>query len=516
MRRALALLLLALLLTGCGGGDPGDMVDPGWEAYQQEQREQEEASQPEEAPPDYPSDFSLAYYKGSALDPITCGEGLQRDVASLLFEPLFQLSEDFEPEPVLCTGYRWDETGLVCTLTVRQGVLFSDGTTLAASDVAASLQRAAASERYGYRLRKISAITYSNSAGEVVLTLASPDRGLIALLDIPVVKSGTEDQQAPAGTGPYLFVTVGEGDYLQANGDWWQGKALPVSTIPLVSAKDLDTAAHLFSTRQVELLTVDPTGGQTSASGQVQETDRPTTLMQFIGFNTAEGRLFSSAAARAAFSGGIQREMLVDAFLSGHARAAQFPISPAAGLYPQDLERAYSYDDTVAALAAAGQDTGEGRELTLLVSQENAFRVSCAQYIADTLSLLDWEIVVTALPWEEYLAALEAGNFDLYYGEVRLTADWDMGDLIGTGGAMNYGGWSDPVTDALLLAFASDSDRATAARQLCVHLRDAAPIAPICFRDYTVLTHAGVVEGLSPSASSTFRTLEDWTVHLDP
>ena len=107
----------------------------------------------------------------------------------------------------LCLG----RDGLVCTLTVRQGVLFSDGTTLTASDVAATLRRAAASERYGYRLRQVASITYSNAAGEVVLTLSSPNQGLIALLDIPVVKSGTENQPVPTGTGPYLFVTGSEG-----------------------------------------------------------------------------------------------------------------------------------------------------------------------------------------------------------------------------------------------------------------------------------------------------------------
>ena len=46
------------------------------------------------------------------------------------------------------------------------------------------------------------------------------------------------------------------------------------------------------------------------------------------------------------------------------------------------------------------------------------------------------------------------------------------------------------------------------------HLQAAAPIAPICFKNYAVLTHAGVVEGLSPSPSTTFYGMEEWTVHL--
>lgn len=51
-------------------------------------------------------------------------------------------------------------------------------------------------------------------------------------------------------------------------------------------------------------------------------------------------------------------------------------------------------------------------------------------------------MTVTALPWADYTAALAAGSFDLYYGEVRLTADWNLAPLLATGGRLNYGGWS--------------------------------------------------------------------------
>ena len=49
-------------------------------------------------------------------------------------------------------------------------------------------------------------------------------------------------------------------------------------------------------------------------------------------------------------------------------------------------------------------------------------------------------------------AALAAGKFDLYYGEVKLTADWDLRSLLATGGALNYGGYSDAALDSLLAA----------------------------------------------------------------
>lgn len=512
MRRLAALLLASCLLAGCAAWEAEDLeVEQGWESYQQ--LPAEEPEEPTEVEPEYPAAFSLAYQKGQTLDPISCGEGVQEAIASLLYEPLFRLDSQFQAVPLLCESYEWNEAGTVCTLTLRRDALFSDGTQLTARDVVETLQRAMASERYAYRLRNVAGAA-ANRAGQVVITLAAPDRGLPELLDIPIVKRGTGTSSVPTGTGPYLLVTGGGGAYLTANEDWWQRKSFPVDTIPLVHAKDRDSAMYLFSSHQVELLTVDPTDDLAFVTGQAQTAEQSTTIMQFIGFNTAGDRLFTDPALRRAFSRGIQREVLVNAQLADLALAAHFPVSPLSPLYPKDLEASSSAGETAAALREAGQDTGDPKELKLLVSSDDSFRANSARFIASSLSMLDWTVTVEELPWEEYLAALESGEFDLYFGEVRLTANWDLSDLVGTGGAMNYGGYTDGTTDALLAAFAAAGDRTAAARQLMFQLQHSAPIAPICFKSYTVLTHHGVVEGVSPTPSFTFTGFDAWRIHL--
>ena len=505
--KRIVMLLLCLLLIGCAAEDPGENIDPGWEEYQQGETTVEEETI---ASPDV---FSLAYHKDHTLDPVTCGEGIQQDVASLLYEPLFCLDESFESSPVLCEGAQWDETGLVCTLYVRQGVLFSDGSELTAADVADTLRRAMESKRYGYRLRKVADIAYSNRNGTVTVTLMEKNSAFLSLLDIAVVKKGTENQMVPVGTGPYLYVTTEEGAQLIANNEWWQQRMLPVDTIKLVHAKDEDTAIHLFTSNRVELLTLDPTNSGGTVSGAADETERPTALMHYIGFNTMSG-IFADPAARAAFSAGIPRDVLVNAFLSDHALAADFPVSPLSALYPDHLDKAYDAEKTLAAIASAGYGTGEKRELVLLVNEEDSFRVDNAGYIAEKLSVLDWKITVRVLPWTEYLIALEQGEFDLYYGQVRLCADWDVTDLVGTEGTMNYGRFTDPEMDLRLAAFMQADDRTAAAHALYAYFAQTVPIAPICFRNYTVVTHREVVENLVTAPDHTFSAFEEWTIHL--
>lgn len=514
MRRLAAAFLALLLLAGCGSQEI-EQEELDWEAYQQDVPEEEPA-------PYVPSSFTMAYHKDHTLDPVTCGEGIQQDVAALLYEPLFRLSPSFEPEPVLCESLEWDESGLVCTLTLRQDALFQGGGALTAKDVVETLQRAAASERYAYRLRNVSSIA-ANRAGQVVITLLEPNRGLPSLLDIPIVKSGTADQIAPVGTGPYLFVSENGEEYLTADPGWWQQKKLPVEKISLIHAKDRATAMYLFSSRRAELLTVDPTDDLTAVAGQYETAYQPTTVLQFIGFNTVAG-VFSNAEARAAFSRAIPRQTLAEVQMAGLGTAAQFPFSPLSPLYPAGMETAYNRDESLAALAALAVPPENAEEeeqeetpapLVLLVNEEDAFRMTSARFIADSLSPAGgWKIEVRALPWEEYLAALSEGAFDLYFGEIRLTADWDLRDLLGTGGPANYGGYTDETMDVLLQGFATGVDREGNARMLAARMLAEAPIAPVCFKNYTVLTHPGVVEGLSPAPSGTFYHLEGWKIHV--
>ena len=112
------------------------------------------------------------------------------------------------------------------------------------------------------------------------------------------------------------------------------------------------------------------------------------------------------------------------------------------------------------------------------------------------------------------IAALAAGNFDLYYGEVRLPANWDLSALVGTGGSLNYGGWADPQTEQLLAACAAAEDRAAALSDLCAYLQQQAPILPLCFKSSSVLYQTGAVSGLTPTAAEPFYDLPSCQIHL--
>ena len=505
MKKRLVLLLCALLcvglLTGCWQAEPPEEESP-------------ELLQPSDVPEEnsgqslLPEQLALPYAPDRSLDPVTCPDGMQQVVASLLCEGLFCLGPDFEPQPWLCASYTANEDFTSYAFSLRENVTFSDGSPLTAADVRATLDRARSSERYRARLSGITAV--SAGEGAVTVTLSSPNSGLPALLDIPILKAGSES--APVGTGPYLLSQTESGDWLVPNQAWWRGTRQPTDRIALVEAADQNTMLYRFTSRDVQFITADLTGtSPISVTGNVSYQDTDTTVFQYIGCNTARQPL-DDPAFRRALSIAVNRSRIVSAFLSGHGDAAQFPLSPASPLYPTELERSYSRDDLTAALGQSSYS--DGRTLILLVNSENSFKTSVANYLAESFTSAGITVSVKVLPWEEYTATLAAGNFDLYYGEVRLSADWDLSALLFSGGTLNYGGWSSETTDRLLAAFASTGDRAAAMSALCRHLQEQAPIIPVCFKSTSVLTQTGVLENLVSTAAEPFYGLTDCTVHL--
>ena len=498
------MLAVLLALTGCGQKIP--------EAPPEDLTSDDTVTEQEDTPAAIvlPEHFSLPYDPAATLDPLTCPDGPHQTISALLYEGLFALDTELQPQKILCASFGSNDTKTVWTFRLREDAYFSDGSRLTAADAAASLERARGTARYRSRLSQVENVSHAD--GTVTVTLNSPNASFPALLDIPVVKKGTEAMPAPLGTGPYAFSDTETGAVLIPSE--YRHTALPTACISLSPCSGSAALQHQFSSHQIQLITADLTAQDAhSPSGSVELWDADTTVLQFIGFNVANP-LFSSPELRNALGLGIDRRTLVATHLAGHALPAQAPISPVSPLYPAVLDTTYSRDSYIDAMTDAGYNAGITHEVTLLVNADNKHKVSTASYIADALSICDIKITVHALPWSEYTAALESGGFDLYYGEVRLTADWDLSPLVGVGGSMNYGGYTDDGMTFMLTQFSASDKPEESMRHLCRYLQAQSPLLPLCFKRISVLTESGVVEGLAPTAANPFASLDSMHIHL--
>lgn len=103
----------------------------------------------------------------------------------------------------------------------------------------------------------------------------------------------------------------------------------------------------------------------------------------------------------------------------------------------------------------------------------------------------------------------------MYYAEVRLPANFDLTEILGSEGSLNYGGYSgfDEALSAWLTA-RSDEEKAQANSELCSLVYEKAPVIPVCYRKNAVAIPRGRIVGLEPGQQDLFRGFENWEINL--
>lgn len=518
MRRFFALLLavcLGLTLLGCQEEAP--LPSP--------------TETPAPAPTRTPETvrFSLGYDPAATLNPIAGDSQVNRELAGLVYQGLYELDNSFAPQPVLAASGAPSEDGYSWIFTLNTGALFSDGTPVTAQHAASSLNAARTSASYASRLADIIGVAAVDDA-TLVVYLSAPNGNLPALLDVPIVleresawpEDGGPLLVAPLGTGYYQYEAVGERLYLQTNPYNAGAAALPYSTIPLTAVSGADERIASFDSGEVTAVTTEFSSAYALGYSSSYETcDYPTTAMLFAGFRAVEGPC-QSDLVRQAFSRAIDREGMAQTLLSSHADPACLPVSPLCGEYDEESAALLDYDLEGAAelLAQAGYERNEEDgllyrrrvplEVTLLVNSDNESRQAVADTIAAALTELGVSVTVNSLSWGNYTAALAAGQFDLYIGEVRLTGDFDPSPLLT--GPLNYGAAENWELIQALETWkgAHGEARARAAKSLWAQFAQDAPIAPICFKRGSLLVRWGMVSGLQPTRANPFYRMEEW------
>lgn len=505
MKRLSALFaaLVLTLLAACGGGETP-----------------EETAPPPAEPEETALPFSLPYYENASLHPITGKSQTDLTLAPLVYEGLFELDNNFQVSAVLAKNWEEDESGLVWTIRIKE-VLFSDGSPLTGADVVASLELARTSDLYAARLSDVQSITADGNT--VTITLSRPRGELPALLDIPIVREQGEGEP-PLGTGRYAYEIGDEGLTLKGTDRLTEGAP---EEIPLTLVRGADDLVYAFDAKEISLVTADLTGTNTLGFSEGYEVwDHPTTTMLYLGFRTDSGAC-RDVSLRQAISCALDRDTIVSALYAHHARAAVLPVSPVSGYY--DLELAdsggYTRQHAEELLAAAGYQLWDGKlyqgyrvvSLKLIVNSDDPFRVSTAEYIAQELGQLGMAVTVEKLPWQDHVERLTQGDFDLYLAETMLTADFDLGSILGAAGSINYSRWRSDEGESLLETFraASGTERKSAATELYRYLQEQSPIAPICFKEQTVLTQWGQVTGLTPTRANAFAG-DGWRINAVP
>jgi len=472
--------------------------------------------------------FSINYSSLYGLNPISDLKKVNQLASSLVYEGLFAYDENFDFYPVLCESY-YTQDGTYYTFKIKSGVTFHDGTPLTANDVYYSINLARRSSLYSGRFSYVSGVSAVDSE-TLAISLSRANMLFPVLLDVPIIKEGTGNEKNPPGTGPYVLSREQDTVFLKAYEGYRDYDRLPLKRIYL-QEYEAESLVGAYEAGYVDLVVTDPTDPSAlSFSGNIEARYFPTTYLQYLGFNM-RGGFFSNPDMRRAMSYLIDRSYIVQNVMSGGGREAYVPTALRSKAVDSVASQFSCSPEKVREMLSAAGVSDYDKDgwveylsgsvpvrftVKFIANKDNPVKLAAAEYIAGAMRELGINVILEKLSWEDYLYALERGNFDMYYAEVKLSPDFDLSKLLYRSGELNYGGINDGAYEILLSAYfsADDTLRETAAEALYNDLASTAPIVPVVFRCQAMLTKRGLVAGAKPSASSVFHDITAWTVNL--
>lgn len=405
----------------------------------------------------------------------------------------------------------------VYRVLLREGLRFSDGSTLDADDVIATYRSVvdpsihSPHARNYARLQSVVAIT----SRTVEFTLREAHATFLTDLELPIVRAedasavlGTKDGPATVSSGPYVLVRRATGHLsLRANPHWYGGRPIHPD-VSFVVVRDDNTRAlrMLAGAGDVALSSIPPLlvpmfeGNEQFTVGSAEGVGTT-----YLGFNTESPKL-RNAQVRRAIAFALDRAAIVASKFHGRAEVALGFLPRGHWAYDGDVET-YTRDVARAKdmLDAAGfrdpDGDGPGTRMTLVLrTSSDRFRQSIGRAIAAQLRDVGIDVELRPSELATLLSDLNAGRFEMTTLQIpevfepHTLSSFFASDRIpgrGLGQGANRFRYSNPAFDALL-----EEGRRVTAREARVQAYRAAqrilahdlPALPLWHEDVVAIT----------------------------
>ncbi len=403
------------------------------------------------------------------LDPDQSRTFVGRIVYASLCDKLVDITPDLEIVPALATGWEWNADGTELTMTLRDDVVFHDGTPFNAEAVAANLDRSKNLEtsRRKSEVRSIESWEVMDDT-TIKMTLSAPDATLIAqfadragmMLSPTAFEAAGEDfGAAPVCAGPFKFVERIQQDriVLEKFADYYRADEINFDSVTFLPIAD--TTVRLANLRAGDLDMLERLAATDVASVEADDglqLERATSLgYQGITPNVGNGErannpLGQSKLVRKALSLAIDRNTLNQVVFEGAFAPGNQPFAPTSPWYNADFpvpER--DVEAAKALLAEAGVPDGLTIEVQVV---NNPVQTQMMQVVQAMAAEAGITIELVAKEFATLLADQSAGAFTASQigWSGRVDPDGNIHQFMTSSGELNDSKFSNANIDTAL------------------------------------------------------------------
>lgn len=289
------------------------------------------------------------------------------------YDQLMRETENGTIVPHLATSWAYNNAQTVLTLKIRSGVKFTDGSTLDASDVVASLKAFKAGNGPTANYLDSMASATAQGTDTVVIKLSQSDPAFLHYLANTAGTIGSPKSTAtvPVGTGPYILdtaATVAGSKYVyDANPNYWDKANRAYDSLTIYIYEDQTALINALRSGAVQAGNVaDPSAAKTLVgTGLSSSKSYVDAKGIYFDARAKKSSCISDVKVRQAINMVFDRAALVKSLEGGNgAPTVQYIPTYNAG-YDKSLDALYKYDVTAAKKLMAASKFAKGCTITM-------------------------------------------------------------------------------------------------------------------------------------------------------
>ncbi len=506
MKKLISLVLavvLCLSLVACGSTETATNIENLATAAET----QADVTEPTEAETAQELTFVLSD-EPDGIDPTVTNNSFAMYVLTSCFEGL--VTYDSTGSIVGGCAESWDvsDDGLVYTFHLRDGLKWSDGSDLTASDFVYSFQRVltpSTTAQYYSMLADyiVGAQEYYDGTGTaeelgvkaldaqtLEITLKQPTSFFIDLVSMwcydPVQEATitangdrwTASAETYVGNGPFKMeeIKLGEGYVLVKNENYWNAENVKLEKLTFRFVLDTATALTAYESGEVDGIRSIPTADYArlkASNAGVQTVSNYGTVYYNINCSVAP---YDNVLVRKALNLAIDRQSIIDNVVQVDATPAYSFLAPGYSVDGADitedrgtfgLSATADVEAAQAALAEAGYPNGEGFPTLKLSYYSNDTVKKVVEAMAEMFKTnLNIDVEISSNDWAIYYSSVQSGDYEV--GAMGWSADYlnpmSFLPLFKTGDSTNNAFYSNSEYDELVNAVMQETDPATAAK----------------------------------------------------
>ena len=371
--------------------------------------------------------------KPKSLDPNMYNEIPALAVTEQIFNTLLRIDDNGNVVPELAESYEYaSPTELI--IKIKKNVKFHNGDTMTVNDVVFSLNRMLEKPASRIMIEIIDKIdilddstiklTLKNSSAPLLFSLAHP---LTAILNEKDTKAKNDMiATEPMGTGPYKFVSWGDGEKIEfvAFDDYFEGRP-KIDKLIIRAITENSSRLAALETGEIDIAySVAPVDtGVIEKNKNLELISAPTTSTEYMTLNTTKAP-FNNKDFRVALNYALDKQSMADSVFMGKAKPATTIVNPNVFGYSSEVP-GFEYNPEKAKELI--KKSGVTNPNFKLYVNDNAIRLQLAQIVQANFKEVGIDMEIETLEWGAYLQRTAQGEHTAFIGGwVSGTSDADI------------------------------------------------------------------------------------------